>query len=63
MFVSPECRGQGLNKLVIDALIEWCREKGLSEVRLDVYNGNDQAIKAYEKSGFNAHLIEMRKSI
>ncbi len=63
MYVAPECRGHGLNKLVIDELIARSKARGISEVRLDVYAGNESAISAYEKAGFASHLIEMRKSI
>lgn len=60
MFVPKEHRGQGLNKLIVDNLIEWCKERGLKEIRLDVYETNAPAIRAYEKSGFKKHLITMR---
>jgi GNAT superfamily N-acetyltransferase len=60
MYVPEEYRGQGLNKLIIDKLIEWCKQKGLKEIRLDVYETNAPAIRAYEKVGFKKHLITMR---
>lgn len=63
MFVPEEHRGKGLNKLIMDALINWCRERNVHELRLDVYNTNDPAIKAYEKAGFKKHLINMRFNI
>ena len=60
MFVPEEHRGQGLNKLIMDRLIEWCKNRGLSEIRLDVYQTNEPALRAYEKAGFKRHLITMR---
>ena len=60
MFVPEEHRGQGLNQMIIDKLIEWCKSRGLSEMRLDVYHTNPSAIRAYEKAGFKKHLITMR---
>jgi GNAT superfamily N-acetyltransferase len=60
MFVPEEQRGKGLNGLIIEKLIDWCRDQGLNEIRLDVYNVNDPAIRAYEKAGFKKHLITMR---
>lgn len=60
MYVSPDHRGQGLNKLLVDALHDWAREQGLTEVRLTVYPGNEPAIRAYEKQGFKPYLVEMR---
>jgi len=60
MYVDEAHRGQGLNKLLIDALIQWCQERNVDEIRLDVYQDNPSAIKAYEKAGFKKHLITMR---
>ena len=63
MFVPEEHRGKSLNKLIMDALIHWCEERNIHELRLDVYDTNDPAIKAYEKAGFQKHLINMRFNI
>ncbi len=60
MFVPEEHRGKGLNGLIVEKLIDWCRKRGLNEIRLDVYTVNDPAIRAYEKAGFKKHLITMR---
>ncbi|MEX0315313.1 MAG: GNAT family N-acetyltransferase [Allomuricauda sp.] len=60
MFTLPEFRGKGLNSKIIRALRDWSSRKGLKEMRLTVYDGNDPAIKAYEKVGFKKHIIEMR---
>ena len=63
MFVPEELRGQGLNKLIIKALIDWCRDRNIDEIRLDVYNVNEPAIRAYEKAGFSRHLLNMRLNL
>lgn len=60
MFVPEEHRGKGLNQLIVEKLVEWCKNKGLKEIRLDVYDVNSPAIRAYEKAGFKKHLITMR---
>jgi len=60
MFVPETHRGQGYNKLIMDALIKWCKERKVYEIRLDVYDVNHSAIRAYEKAGFKKHLITMR---
>ena len=60
MFVVPDCRGQGINRLIVDALTQWSISQGVFEVRLDVYSQNLAAVKAYEKAGFSKNLIEMR---
>ncbi len=60
MYTLPEFRGMGINGMIIDKLKTWAYDKGLKEVRLTVYQENDPAIAAYEKAGFEKHLIEMR---
>ena len=60
MFVKPDYRGQGLNRVLLDALFDWARKRGLTEVRLTVYPGNEPAVRAYEKAGFSPYLMEMR---
>lgn len=60
MYVMPEHRGKGINNLITSALINWCRQHGLSEIRLEVYNENSSAIKAYEKAGFKPLITQMR---
>ena len=63
MFVPESHRGNGYNKLIMDALLKWCKSKNIHEIRLDVYEDNPSAIRAYEKVGFKKHLINMRLDI
>lgn len=60
MYVKPEYRGKGVNKVITDELISWARSRNVTEVRLDVYAENESAVKAYEKAGFEPHLLTMR---
>ena len=61
MYVVPEHRGKGVNKMIIEALESWSQSQGVTEMRLEVYAGNSAAIKAYEKSGYDALILTMRK--
>jgi len=63
MYVRKAHRGLGINGLIIKDLLSWCRERGLYEVRLDVYEVNLPAIRAYEKAGLKKHLAQMRMDI
>jgi len=60
MYVKPEYRGKGVNSRVLEGLKEWCRERGIHELRLEVYTDNTPAVKAYEKAGFRPLLTWMR---
>ncbi|MEL6110490.1 MAG: GNAT family N-acetyltransferase [Planctomycetota bacterium] len=63
MYVEPDARGEGVNRLILDHLFAWARRNGLTETRLTVYPDNAPAVRAYEKAGFTAHLLEMRMGI
>lgn len=63
MFVPPKHRGKGINKKIIEALKSWALSKGIIEMRLEVYEGNKAAVRAYEKAGFNKLLITMRAGL
>ena len=62
IFVVPEHRGKGVSHMVIEHLKQWGISQNLHEFRLEVYEQNLSAIKAYEKIGFKKIMIEMRMS-
>lgn len=63
MYVRPAFRGKGINQSLLEALISWAKSKGISEIRLDVYDENIVAKNAYLKAGFKPILLTMRKGI
>jgi RimJ/RimL family protein N-acetyltransferase len=63
MYVVPEHRGKGVNQKVIKALQQWCATQNISELRLEVYDDNLPAIKAYEKLGFKKLMLKMHIAI
>jgi len=60
MYVAPDWRGKGINKRVLERLKEWSQKKGANNLYLDVYALNTAAIRAYEKAGFDACIMEMK---
>ncbi|AUC80705.1 GNAT family N-acetyltransferase [Lacinutrix sp. Bg11-31] len=60
MYVNPEFRGQGIIQETIAQLKKWSVSKNILEARLEVYNDNTSALKAYENNGFKKHMIEMK---
>ncbi|WP_394751141.1 GNAT family N-acetyltransferase [Spongiimicrobium salis] len=60
MYTVPQYRGKGVNRIILSHLKDWALTKGINEIRLTVYVDNIPAIKAYEKVGFQKHLVEMR---
>jgi GNAT superfamily N-acetyltransferase len=63
MYTDPAHRGKGVNRLIMDALEQWSLAQGIRELRLDVYDQNPAAIRAYEKAGFSRNMINMRKGL
>ena len=63
LYVVPEHRGKGVNHRVLNALFAWARANDLPDVHLTVYPGNEPAMRAYEKVGFEPHILEMRMNL
>ncbi len=63
MYVVPEFRGKGVVQKIIEVLKQWSISQRIMELRLDVYQDNLAAIKAYEKTGFSKHMIQMRMGL
>ena len=52
MAIVPEARGQGIGGWLLSALIDAAAERGDRHVVLEVIEGNERAIRLYERSGF-----------
>ena len=63
MYVVPEHRGRGVNRMIIAALEAWSRSQGVKVMELEVYAETAAATKAYQKSGYNSLILTMRKSL
>jgi len=54
MYVAPELRGRGVARVILQALIDHAREKGLREVWLETGTAQPEARALYESFGFTA---------
>jgi ribosomal protein S18 acetylase RimI-like enzyme len=52
VWVSPECRSQGVAIDLMNAVFQWAGENGFQTVVATVAKGNVQALKFYRKYGF-----------
>ena len=50
--IVPECRGQGVGRSLIDAMLSDLKSRGVCKVFLEVESDNESAIRLYERSGF-----------
>lgn len=52
-FVSPEYRGQGIGKQLIQAAEEWATQQGFQELGSDTPIRNEKSIGLHKQLGFN----------
>jgi ribosomal protein S18 acetylase RimI-like enzyme len=52
MWVAPEVRRKGIGVQLVDAVVEWARGSGFSQLMLDVAELNHGAIALYSRAGF-----------
>jgi GNAT superfamily N-acetyltransferase len=52
MWVAPFARGTGVGTALIEAVARWAAAVRPGELRLQVIDGNEHAIRLYERSGF-----------
>lgn len=52
VYLDPAFRGSGVMEDLLDAAVDWIRERGLDYARLYVHADNLRAQGAYEKAGF-----------
>ena len=52
VYITPAWRGTGVVRDLVEAVAEWSLAMGRSELMLEVMVGNDRAVRAYERLGF-----------
>jgi ribosomal protein S18 acetylase RimI-like enzyme len=52
MYVRPGFRGRGLGRRMLDHLVGYARDRGLTVIRLETGIHQQEAIALYERSGF-----------
>ena len=52
MYVSDDCRRNGLSRLVLQSLENWSLELGYTKAILETGKGQPEAIELYHKSGY-----------
>ena len=59
LLVTDSARGRGAGDRLLDAAIEWLRERGMPRVVLGTAAPNEVAQRLFERRGFRPTMIEM----
>ncbi len=62
-FVTSSERKQGLGKALLRRVEEWCRERDVSELRLNVVAANEIGLRFWEAIGFRPTALTLSKPI
>ena len=60
LWVVPQHRGLGLGGLLVDAFVDWARERGARYAVVTAFSANPTAIRLYERHGFGSHTVTLR---
>lgn len=63
MFIDEEYRGKGIGSAFLKSFEEWCKEKGITRLRLVASSRNIKAVGMYKKQGFGEYDITLEKII
>jgi GNAT superfamily N-acetyltransferase len=58
VIVLPDWRGHGVAGAMLEAVIQIARERGACKLTLEVLSGNQKALRAYAKLGFDAYQLD-----
>ena len=63
LWVLPQHRGLGLGGLLVDAFLDWARERAAPYAVVTAFTANPTAIRLYERHGFGSHSVTLRTPI
>ncbi|MGE0360788.1 MAG: GNAT family N-acetyltransferase [Vicinamibacterales bacterium] len=61
--VAAAAEGRGVGRALLDAAEGWARQRGHDFITLTVFEGNRRARRVYERRGYLAETITMRKPL
>lgn len=63
LYVVPDHRSQGIGAALLTAAEEHLAESGVDCVALNVMANNEDARRFYRRQGYDAHRVELEKSV
>ena len=62
-FILPEYRNKGYGRKILDEAMQWAKNRGLTDIELNVLSNNYSARAFYERMGFDEFQLKLRKKI
>jgi RimJ/RimL family protein N-acetyltransferase len=59
--VAADWRDVGIGTALVEAAVEWARQRGLGKLALSVFPDNERAIVVYERAGFVREGVRRRQ--
>jgi ribosomal protein S18 acetylase RimI-like enzyme len=63
VYVSPEARGEGIGRLLMEHTENYFRQRNICRIRLTVTASNDVAVHLYTSQGYTIARYEMEKNL
>lgn len=63
IFVSEDCRGQGIGKELMKQMEEYIKQKKCDVIRIEVFEPNKSAHEFYKKRGYSDRIIDLIKFV
>ena len=57
LYLDESTRGLGLGQEMIDKVMSWMKQKGITRVKLHAYSWNTHAKRIYEQNGFREYAV------
>lgn len=63
LIVAQPAEGRGIGMILLQAAESWARSRGYRVLTLNVFPANTRALGLYERSGYEAEGIRLRKAL
>jgi GNAT superfamily N-acetyltransferase len=60
LWVLPDHRGAGVGGLLVEAFLDWAREREAPYAVVTAFAANPAAVHLYERHGFGSHTVTLR---
>lgn len=60
IFIENEFRNQGIGREFMERSVNWFKEKGIGDIKIQVAAGNEDALDFYNKFGFKTCTYKLR---